>query len=56
MNPLFSRSRLIVIGFRRWKAYSLFPILSALFREVVYVPTVRAAERKGLCRQDFVAG
>ena len=55
MNPLFSRSRLIVIGFRRWKAYSLFPILSALFREVVYVPTVRAAERKGLCRQDFVA-
>ena len=55
MNPLFSRSRLIVIVFRRWKAYSLFPILSAVFREVVYVPTVRAAERKGLCRQDFVA-
>lgn len=55
MNPPFDRCRLIAVGFRRWKAYSLYPLLRGLFREVVYVPDAAAAEKLGLTENDCVA-
>lgn len=55
MNQDWATRRVLVIGFRRWKAYSLYPILKQLFREVVYLPDVAAIRRYGWQEGDCLA-
>ena len=48
-------SRLIVVGFRRWRTYNLAPVLRSAFREVVFVPNLTCAMSLDLHRLDRVA-
>lgn len=44
INPQWQQSTLFVIGFRRWKAYSLHPILCRLFAQVHYFRHIQTAQ------------
>lgn len=47
-------ARALVIGFRRWRAWNLAPLLRAEFGQVVFVRNVAAVQALRPCRQDRV--
>jgi capsular polysaccharide export protein len=44
--------RMVCVGFRRWKAANIGPLLSLAPGKVVFVPTVKAAEAQGIEPDD----